>query len=119
MLELPAGAFWTLQAQLHERMFRGNVHGGTLVFRKELFAQGLRFPPVDLAEDAALLQQALASGKRLMRLANPGVFVYVRHHRNAWQFEAGRFLDPSHWGRIERPTIFSAKALASYQRAAA
>ena len=119
VLELPGGAFWTTRPQLHQRMFVGNVHGGTLVYRKALLDQGLRYPEINLAEDAALIRQAVSRGQRLVRLANPGVFVYVRHGRNAWRECApGRFLDPAGWQRIEQPRMFSADALASYQAAA-
>jgi O-antigen biosynthesis protein len=118
VLELPGGAFWTTRPQLHRRMFVGDVHGGTLVYRKALLDQGLRYPEINLAEDAALIHQAVSRGRRLVRLANPGVFVYVRHGRNAWRECApGRFLDPLGWQRIEQPRMFSADALASYQAA--
>jgi glycosyltransferase involved in cell wall biosynthesis len=119
VLELPAGEFWKTNSQLHQQLFIGNVHGGTLVYRKELLEQGLRYPEINLAEDAHLLYYALKRGKRLLRLSNPGVFVYVRHGSNAWRdFTPGRFLNPSGWTRIEQPPVFPAAALASYKAAA-
>jgi glycosyltransferase involved in cell wall biosynthesis len=119
VLELPVGGFWTTRPQLHQQMFVGNVHGGTLVYRKALLDHGLRYPEINLAEDAALIHQAVSGGQRLMRLANPGVFVYVRHGRNAWRECApGRFLDPAGWQRIEQPRMFTGDVLASYQNAA-
>jgi len=87
-------------------MFVGNVHGGTLLFRKSIFDQGLRYPSASLAEDAALIQAAMRSGKRLARVANPGLFVYVRHGANAWRFAPGRFLDSSGWRPVEGPAAF-------------
>jgi glycosyltransferase involved in cell wall biosynthesis len=114
VLELPNGVFWRPQPELHKRLFVGNVHGGTLVYRKKVLQDGVRYPEINLAEDAWLLQRALAGGKRLRRLANPGVFVYIRHGRNAWRFETGRFLDPSGWERIQRPRMFPVEVLASY-----
>lgn len=65
----------------------------------------------------ALIQQALRRGKRLARLVNAGVFVYIRHGHNAWRFETGRFLDPAGWERVESPPTFSAEMLAAYQAA--
>jgi glycosyltransferase involved in cell wall biosynthesis len=119
VLELPGGAFWTTRRQLHRRMFVGDIHGGTLVYRKALLDQGLRYPEINLAEDAMFIRQALGRGKRLVRLTNPGVFVYVRHGRNAWRECApGRFLDPAGWQRIEHPRMVPAEAIASYQAAA-
>ncbi len=119
VLQLPTGEFWTTNPQLHKQLFVGNVHGGTLVYRKDLLAQGLRYPEINLAEDAYLLHYATRRGKRLVRLSNPGVFVYVRHGQNAWrQFAPGRFLNPAGWERIAAPLAFPAAALASYKAAA-
>ena len=116
VLALPPGEFWTTEPQLHERMFVGNVHGGTLVYRKQMLAQGLRYPETNLAEDAWLLQSAVSRGQRLLRLSNPGVFIYVRHESNAWRDCApGRFLNPTGWKRIEPPASIPASSLTSYR----
>lgn len=118
VLELPSGEFWTTEAALHQRLFVGNVHGGTLVYRKELWSQGLRYPEVNLAEDAWMLMRSTRQGKRLVRLTNPGVFVYVRHGSNAWcQFAPGTFIDPKGWQRISTPLHFPVEALEFYKRA--
>ncbi len=119
VLELPAGEFWKTNPQLHQQLFIGNVHGGTLVYRKELLAQGLRYPEINLAEDAHLLYYAMQRGKRLLRLSNPGVFVYVRHGSNAWRhFAPGSFINPAGWTRIARPPVFPDTMLATYKAAA-
>ena len=116
VLELPQGEFWTTEPQLHERMFVGNVHGGTLVYKKQMLAQGLRYPEINLAEDAWLLRSAVNCGQRLLRLCNPGVFVYVRHNSNAWRECApGRFLNPTGWKRIPPPLSIPAAVLTSYR----
>jgi glycosyltransferase involved in cell wall biosynthesis len=120
VLELPRGEFWTTEPALHQRLFVGNVHGGTLVYRKELWSQGMRYPEVNLAEDAGLLVRATRQGKRLMRLSNPGVFVYVRHGHNAWrQFAPGTFIDPKGWQRIAAPLDFPVKVFEFYKDASA
>ena len=109
VLALPVGQFWTTKPHLHERLFVGNVHGGTLVYRKELWEQGLRYPEINLAEDAYFLHHAVKRGKRLLRLSNPGVFVYVRHGSNAWrEFAPGHFINPAGWERITPPLFFPA-----------
>lgn len=120
VLELPGGDFWTTEANLHKRLFVGNVHGGTLVFRKDLWTHGLRYPEINLAEDAWFLTHATRKGKRLVGLSNPGVFVYVRHGRNAWrQFVPGSFIDPKGWQRIAAPPQFPTSALDFYKCASA
>jgi glycosyltransferase involved in cell wall biosynthesis len=119
VLELTSGEFWATSPQLHQQLFAGNVHGGTIVYHKELLSQGVQYPEVNLGEDAWLLRYAARQGKRLQRLANPGVFVYIRHGRNAWrEFAPGRFLNPAGWQRISAPLAFSDAALAAYKAAA-
>ncbi|HWS54790.1 MAG TPA: glycosyltransferase [Pyrinomonadaceae bacterium] len=118
VLELPGGDFWTTTPDLHPRMFVGDVHGGTLVFRASLLETGIRYPETSLAEDAALIRQAVARRGRLLRLSNPGLFVYVRHGANAWrEYAPGRFIDPDGWRRIPQPATFPAASLAAYRTA--
>lgn len=101
VLELENGAAWTLSPGLHQRLFVGNVHGGTLVYDKKLWTEGRKYPDVNIAEDAWLLQDALARGRRLKQLSNPNVFVYMRHKKNAWkEFNPGKFIQPDGWNRI-------------------
>lgn len=120
VLDTVQGRFWTTRRDLHQRMFLGDVHGGTLVFRRRLFAEGLRYPDADLAEDAWLLKTALNRGQRLLRLDNQGVFVYVRHGRNVWRdCVPGRFLNPDGWAPVSPPALFSAADLSAYKRATA
>ncbi len=120
VLELPGGEFWTTLPHMHPRMFVGDVHGGTLVYRKALLEMGIRYPEINLAEDAALINQAVNKRRRLLRLTNPGVFVYVRHGSNAWrEYAPGSFLDPNGWQRIPPPQTFPSSFLPTYQTAAA
>ncbi|MDT5267881.1 MAG: hypothetical protein QOH49_67 [Acidobacteriota bacterium] len=120
VLQLPGGAFWTTQPQLHRRMFVGDVHGGTLVYRRDLLSKSLCYPDINLAEDAWLLHHAMSRGRRLLRLPNPGLFVYVRHGSNAWiEFAPGSFLDPAGWQTITAPYNFTSKHLSLYRTAAA
>ena len=118
VLELPRGDFWTMLPHLHRRMFVGDVHGGTLVYRGSLLESGVRYPETNLAEDAALIRQATSRRHRLLRLANPGVFVYVRHGSNAWgEYAPGTFLDPGGWQRISQPPTFPDNSLDYYKAA--
>lgn len=117
MLEMPAGRCWTVAPSLHRRMFVGDVHGGTLVYSRRILQDGIRYPSLNLAEDAALLQQALHRRWRLLRVDNSGIFVYLRHARNAWSFSTGKFIDPAGWKESEAPRDFPADAIDSYRQA--
>lgn len=117
LLELPTGQFWRTRPALHQRMFMGDVHGGTLVYWKQLITEGLRYPTISLAEDAAFILAALRARKRLLQLPNDGIFVYVRHGSNAWKFQPGHFLDPAGWEMIS-PQVFPTERLTAYRRAA-
>lgn len=115
VLEMPAARFWTLTGDLHHRMFVADIHGGTLMFRKSLLREGIRYPEANLAEDAALIRQFTQRRHRVQRVADPGLFVYVRHGHNTWRFDPGRFVDPQGWRATAPPPEFSPLALESYR----
>ena len=100
-VELDEWAFWRCTARLHRRLFVADVHGGTLVFKKDLWHRLARYPEASVGEDAAFLTAAMQRGARLKRLGGDGVFVYVRHGRNAWTFRCGEFVDPHGWRRVK------------------
>jgi glycosyltransferase involved in cell wall biosynthesis len=117
VLEMPFARFWTLSGDLHHRMFMGDVVGGTLMFAKSLLRQGIRYPEMNLAEDAALIRQFTQRRKRVQRIPDPGLFVYVRHGHNTWLFDPGRFVDPRGWRVTAAPPEFPSAALDSYRAA--
>jgi glycosyltransferase involved in cell wall biosynthesis/GT2 family glycosyltransferase len=118
VLQAPDRTFWTVDPGLHRAMFVGDVHGGTLVFRRSIWTSGIRYPEVDLAEDAVLLSQAASRGHRLLKVENRGSFVYVRHSKNAWRFKTGSFLDPTAWHHSAAPAEFTSETLDAYAAAA-
>jgi len=119
VLQVSDRRFWTVDPRLHRSMFVGDVHGGTLAFRRAIWTGGIRYPEVDLAEDAAFLRQATTNGHRLLKLENQGSFVYMRHSRNAWRFDTGSFLDPTGWKQSTAPNGFTSARLDAYAAAAA
>ena len=112
-------SFWTTTRELHARMFVGDVHGGTLAYRRDYFDAGLRYPQINLAEDAVYLKRMLRSGARLERVDAERCFVYMRHTHTAWRFVPGAFLDPSGWYRTQRPPGMPEALIARYIAAAA
>jgi O-antigen biosynthesis protein len=101
--DLEHWTFWSCTPELHRRLFVLDVHGGTLAFRRTLFGHLVRYPNKSLREDADFLRRVIERGARLARVRNDGLFLYVRHGTNAWQFPCGRYVDPSAWQRCPEP----------------
>ena len=95
--------FWKCSAEIYARLFVHAVHGGTLVFRREVFGAKARYPDRSLAEDAVFLLAALRSGARLEPVGGEGLFAYVRHRRNSWRFVCGKEVNASGWWRCGEP----------------
>jgi len=117
MLEMPSARCWTLSNDLHRRMFVGDIHGGTLMFKRSLLREGVRYPAVNLAEDAALVRQVSERNMRILRLEGDELFLYIRHGKNTWQFDPGRFVDPQGWCAGEPPKGFTNETLDRYREA--
>jgi glycosyltransferase involved in cell wall biosynthesis len=115
VLQLPACRFWTVSEDLHRQMFVGNVHGGTLVYWRSILREGLQYPDTNLAEDAALIRDAASRGRQLLRLENPGVFVYLRHGHNAWRFDPGHLVDPAGWSSVHAPPSLPPQLVDAYR----
>jgi glycosyltransferase involved in cell wall biosynthesis len=105
VFELPTWRFWRLRPDLHRRLFVRDVHGGTLVYRRRVWEEKARFPDSSLAEDAAFLEQAVRAGARLRPVEAEGMFVYVRHGGNAWQFACGLIGGAAGWESAQEPDL--------------
>jgi glycosyltransferase involved in cell wall biosynthesis len=110
-LDVATGQFWRCTPQLHRRIFRRDVHGGTLVYFKAIWDRGVRYPDTSLAEDAAFLDLAILSGARLRAVPAEELFVYVRHIGNAWNFRCGQFVDRNGWRQAVGPAWSAATRL--------
>jgi glycosyltransferase involved in cell wall biosynthesis len=104
-LDLAHWEFWSCAEKVFQRMFVGNVHGGTLVYRRSIFEDGVRYPHVSRAEDAHFLYSAHRRGARLQGISGQDLFIYVRHATNAWQFTCGKHVDPFGWIRVAEPEL--------------
>jgi O-antigen biosynthesis protein len=118
MLELPAGVLWSLSPERCRQLFpRGSF--ASLLFRRSLLVQGLRYPEVSAGEDVALVRAILERGGRLARMPNEGTFVYVRHSTNTWDgFRPARDDDPDGWERGRWPEDFLPDTRSAYVLAA-
>jgi O-antigen biosynthesis protein len=126
VFDLPAWRFWRMRPDLHRRLFVRDVHGGTLVYRRWVWEEKARFPNCSLAEDAIFLEQAIRGGARLRALEAEGMFVYVRHGGNAWQFACGLIGDRAGWENAPEPnfppearSFYSARSAAAPRDSAA
>ncbi|HEY3628992.1 MAG TPA: glycosyltransferase [Terracidiphilus sp.] len=115
ILQMPDARFWTTNETLRRRMFVGEIVAGTLVYDRSLWLHGIRYPEINLAEDALFIRRATEKRKRILRLSSPGTFIYLRHGQNTWKFDSGRFLDPSGWMLAANPPGFSADLLEAYR----
>jgi O-antigen biosynthesis protein len=117
ILDLPNGQFWSCRDELHARMFfqSHSIHGGTLAFRKEVWARCGGYPDESLAEDAHFMSRAILHGARVSRLPNDSSFIYVRHGGNAWQFTCGDFGGARGWCRVAPPAFLPPEDLAFYE----
>jgi glycosyltransferase involved in cell wall biosynthesis len=105
IFDLPRWEFWRCDPALHRRLFCEDVHGGTLVYRRDVWERHARYPDRSLAEDALFLRQAIRRGMRLSRIPGEELFVYLRHSSNSWAYQCGQYLDPSGWQRIPAPPL--------------
>jgi hypothetical protein len=92
---------WTCTPALHNRLFTGDVHGGTLVYWRKVWDRLAHYPSASLAEDARFLLDARRRGARLQKLPHVYSFVYLRHDNNAWRFPLGSYLDPRGWRQAD------------------
>jgi O-antigen biosynthesis protein len=104
-LELAKWIFWRCNSRIFKRMFVGDVHGGTLVFRRSLFEAGMRYPDQSFGEDAYFLYQCNRKGAQISGVMSDSSFIYVRHGHSTWQFDCGTHLDPKGWVRVPEPSI--------------
>jgi O-antigen biosynthesis protein len=103
--ELEPWRFWTVSDALHRRLFREDVHGGTLAFTRRVWAELAQYPPASLAEDAAFLTRARMRRARLEHVDGRHLCLYLRHAQNAWHFCCGEFLDPAAWRSVSEPPL--------------
>jgi glycosyltransferase involved in cell wall biosynthesis len=108
VFDLEGWRFWRCDDNLHRRLFRRDVHGGTLVYRRRVWEEKAQFPARSLAEDAAFLEQAVRRGALLATVPADGLYVYVRHRTNAWALRPGETGGPAGWRVVAEPALPSA-----------
>jgi O-antigen biosynthesis protein len=100
---IAARQFWTVTPELFERMFVGNVCGGTLVYRRDVWRRSGPYPAISLREDCDFMVKAMRDGARLCPMPGRDLCIYVRHGDNTWKFAEGRFLFEDDWSLASEP----------------
>ena len=101
--ELDGLQFWQCTPALFDQIFYQNVAAGTLVYRKSIWSPKCDYPDTRLREDAVFLTRALEEGARLCRINGLDLFIYLRHGKNSWRFQTGRFHLPEAWTKVATP----------------
>ncbi len=112
--DLPNWQAWTCSPDLHRRLFVRDVHGGTLVYWRNIWGPHTRYPHQSLAEDAFFLQLVCNRGARLQKLPHAHSFAYVRHSGNAWNIAPGSSMQSSGWQRADLRDFIPSEDLTFY-----
>jgi hypothetical protein len=110
----PSRQFWRQKPGRSGVLFHQGVNWGTLAWSRAAQSGGIRFPDSSLAEDVAFKDSLVRHGARLQILDNPGVYVYVRHGANTWNFPEHKMLVDDQWLRMATPDFFPVSARAFY-----
>jgi hypothetical protein len=100
--DLTRWAFWRMTPELNTRV-AGEIHLSTMGYRRSLWEEGVRYPPVSMGEDIGFMRRARQRGVRCKAIANQGQFVYLRHGGNTWSFVCGMHVDKGGWYRTGEP----------------
>ncbi len=105
IFDLDMWRFWRCDRELHQRMYVGDVHGGTLVYRREAWDHLARYSDTWLREDTDFMTAAMDKGARLAPVPADEHFLYLRHGANSWIFTSGEFIDVNGWVQIDEPPL--------------
>jgi glycosyltransferase involved in cell wall biosynthesis len=101
---IPSGEFWSVTPELYADLFVENIHGGTLMYRRDVWNRAKPYPDISLREDVDFMLRAMGNGARLGRVGGRDIFAYVRHGRNSWEFDAGSYPHKAGWQRVPKPS---------------
>ncbi len=84
---------------------------GTLALTTDLWRRSRRYPDASKLEDLTMFLRATDLGGRVESVPNDGIYVYVRHGSNSWQFPR----EPRHhswWVEVPPPGFLSREEVA-------
>jgi hypothetical protein len=65
------------------------------MFTRRALRHGTRHPALQVGQKLVFLNSLMAAGERVEALPNQGLFVYVRHGANTWNYVARRVEVPA------------------------
>lgn len=108
LLSMERQCFWNINPGFQRQLFLQGIIGGSLMFKKKHWQEGVRFPDASIAEDAHIQRELIQRGANIVKLPNNKDFIYVRHTTNTWQFSLGG------WEPADIPDYLNDKDLAFY-----
>lgn len=88
---------------------------GTLALTTGLWRRSSRYPDASRLEDRTMFLRATDVGARVESIANDGIYVYVRHASNSWQFDRAPE-DHLWWTESPPPASISRRDIEEYFR---
>lgn len=70
-------------------------HDGTAMFTRGALRHGVKHPALKVGQKLVFLNGLVDAGERAVAVPNLGLFVYVRHGANTWQYIANRVEVPA------------------------
>lgn len=116
--ELEDGEFWTVSEDIRKRMWLGDVHGGAILFTREVWKES-PFREDTPAADGIFVRDASTRGRAVASIPSAGQYVYVRHpaiEPHQWKFKCGEYIDPAGWSRLPGPPEPMAPYMDFYER---
>jgi glycosyltransferase involved in cell wall biosynthesis len=74
---------------------RFRFHDGSAVFTRRALRHGVQHPPLKVGQKVVFLNGLIDAGERWAAVPNEGLFVYVRHATNTWNYVAHRVEVPA------------------------
>jgi glycosyltransferase involved in cell wall biosynthesis len=66
--------------------WKGNFHDGTALFARSVLRHGAKHAPLQVGQKVTFLNALIDKGEKVAIVRNEGLFVYVRHGGNTWQY---------------------------------
>jgi len=74
---------------------RFQFHDGSAVFHRRVLRHGVQHPPMRMGQKVVFLNGLIEAGEKWAAVPNDGLFVYVRHSDNTWNYVAHRVEIPA------------------------